>query len=66
VEAEKKVDSKPEELKAKKSDEILEDLNNAPVKKELSENQFDYKADFMLTRAMDLLKAMKLFKEINK
>ena len=66
VEAEKKINGKPEELKAEKPDEISDEIDNASVKKGALENQFDYKADIVLMRAVDFFKAIKIYKEIKK
>jgi len=66
AEPEKIMNAKVEETKGKKPDGLLDEVEEPSAKKELPENQFNYKADSVLMRAVDILKAIKFYKETGK
>ena len=63
VEPQKETEAKAKEVKKTKSDEIFDEIESKEGKKETGADEFNYKSDFQLMRAVDTLKAIKLYKE---
>ncbi len=63
VEAGKETEAKVEDVKNKKSDEIFDEIESKEGKKETGADEFNYKSDLQLMRAVDTLKAIKIYKE---
>lgn len=63
VEPQKETEAKTEDVKKTKSDEIFDEIESKEGKKEAGADEFNYKSDLQLMRAVDTLKAIKLYKE---
>lgn len=63
AEENKEAGGKAEEAKVKKSDEIFNEIENKQAKDKPSADVFNYKDDAQLTRALDTLKAIVIYKQ---
>jgi len=61
VEPQKETEAKAEDAKKTKSDEIFDEIESKEGKKETGADEFNYKSDLQLMRAVDTLKAIKLY-----
>jgi len=66
VEVKEGSDSKREEIKSDKPDEIFKAVESADKKNKPAQNTFDYKSDPQIMRALNTLKAIELYKQAGK
>lgn len=62
VQPQKEIESKDEELKSKKPGEIFDEIMSKEAK--TGADEFDYSSDLQLRRAVETLKAIKIYKEL--
>lgn len=65
VDEDKLSDTKANEAEGKNPDEIFDQIQNDQPADNLAKDVFNYKADAQLTRAVDTLKAIAIYKQIN-
>jgi len=66
VEVKEGSDSKTEEIKSDKPDEVFKAVESADKKNKPAQNTFDYKSDPQIMRALNTLKAIELYKQAGK
>lgn len=63
VEEKNNTDTKAEETKTKKAEEIFDNLESKQVKEKTKDDTFNYKDDPVITRALNTLKAIIIYKQ---
>jgi len=66
VEAKEDSDTKLDQAKTSKSDEVFQEIESADKKSNSSKDSFDYKSDPQIMRAVDTLRAIELYKQVKK
>ncbi|MDD5692280.1 MAG: S41 family peptidase [Candidatus Omnitrophica bacterium] len=65
VQEQKENEAKEGEAKEKKPNEIFDEITNKEMKSKTGADEFDYSSDIQLKRAVETLKAIKIYKDLN-
>jgi len=65
VQPQKENEAKEGEAKEKKPNEIFDEIANKEMKSKTGADEFDYSSDIQLKRAVETLKAIKLYEDLN-